>query len=205
VKTIIHVNQHRIRANRKNGRTDPVITVKTHDSNIYAHAVAIDGPSRVVYSPDKPLSCGARVWVETEAGVQVTKPCNRCGDTKPLGEFCFGRRPSGKVVYDSMCRDCRKVYKAEYDKNNWHRRQHDPVKRAAQNAVSNAIKAGTLTRPDECERCGKPGGEGRGKVIEAHHADYGKPLDVEWLCRGCHKAEHWKHPYPIPVPIPAAA
>jgi len=25
----------------------------------------------VVYSPDKPLSCGAKVWIETEAGVVV--------------------------------------------------------------------------------------------------------------------------------------
>jgi hypothetical protein len=25
----------------------------------------------VIYSPDKPLSCGARVWVETNASVTV--------------------------------------------------------------------------------------------------------------------------------------
>jgi len=30
------------------------------------------GPSRVVYSPDKPLSCGAKVWVETEAEVKIS-------------------------------------------------------------------------------------------------------------------------------------
>jgi hypothetical protein len=27
--------------------------------------------ARVVYSPDKPLSCGARVWIETEADVEI--------------------------------------------------------------------------------------------------------------------------------------
>jgi hypothetical protein len=33
--------------------------------------VRIKGPSRVVYSPDKPLSCGAHVWIETESEVEI--------------------------------------------------------------------------------------------------------------------------------------
>jgi hypothetical protein len=73
VKTIVHVNQHVIKANRKTGNVDPVLTVKTYKSNTYAHEVEIDGPVRVVYSPDKPLSCGAHVWIETESEVRVTK------------------------------------------------------------------------------------------------------------------------------------
>jgi len=44
MKTIIHVNQHEIKANAKNGT-----------------------------SPDKPLSCGARVWIETQAEVEIVK------------------------------------------------------------------------------------------------------------------------------------
>jgi hypothetical protein len=71
LKTIIHVNQHVIRANNKSGERDPVLTVKTYKSNTYAHRVTINGPAEVVYSPDKPLSCGARVWIETEAEVTV--------------------------------------------------------------------------------------------------------------------------------------
>jgi hypothetical protein len=69
MKQIIHVNQHKIRANAKNGTSDPVLTVKTYKDNAYAHEVSLrdaDGKevARVVYSPDKPLSCGARVWIE---------------------------------------------------------------------------------------------------------------------------------------------
>lgn len=69
MKSRIHVNQHRIRANKKHGTREPVLTVKRGRTNTYASAVAIEGPCRVVYSPDRPLSCGARVWIETEADV----------------------------------------------------------------------------------------------------------------------------------------
>lgn len=69
MKTVVHVNQHVIKANAKSGDRDPVLTVKTYKSNTYAHAVEITGPCRIVYSPDKPLSCGAKVWIETESEV----------------------------------------------------------------------------------------------------------------------------------------
>jgi hypothetical protein len=69
VKTIIHVNQHVIKANAKSGANDPVLTVKTYKSNTYAHAVEINGPSRLIYKPNNPLSCGAKVWLETDAEV----------------------------------------------------------------------------------------------------------------------------------------
>ena len=67
----IHINQHKIRSNKKHGLNEPVITVKTSKSNGYAHEVEINGPSKVIYSPDKPLSCGAKVWIETEAEVNL--------------------------------------------------------------------------------------------------------------------------------------
>ena len=62
---------HVIRSNKKNGTNDPVINVKTYKSNTYGHEVEILGKSKVVYSPDKPLSCGARVWIETDGEVLV--------------------------------------------------------------------------------------------------------------------------------------
>ena len=71
MKKIIHVNQHVIRRNTKNKTFEPVLTVKTYKENNYAHEAIImtkEGVelARVVYSPHKPLSCDARVWVETE-------------------------------------------------------------------------------------------------------------------------------------------
>ena len=71
MKTRIHVNQHKIRSNKKHNLNEPVITVKTSKSNDYGHEVEILGPSKIIYSPDKPLSCGARVWIETEGEVKI--------------------------------------------------------------------------------------------------------------------------------------
>ena len=70
-KKRIHVNQHMIRANAKEGLDNPIFTVKTYKENNYGHKVNILGPSKLVYSPDKPLSCGAKVWIETDSEVTI--------------------------------------------------------------------------------------------------------------------------------------
>ena len=62
---------HHIRYNNKHEDKKPVIAVKTSKSNIYGNEVEIHGPSKVVYSPDKPLSCGARLWIETTSEVDI--------------------------------------------------------------------------------------------------------------------------------------
>ena len=69
MKTRIHVNQHAIRANAKKDVKDPVLTCKTWRSNDYAFEIEIQGPCKIIYSPDKPLSCGAKVWIETTSPV----------------------------------------------------------------------------------------------------------------------------------------
>ena len=71
MKTKIHVNKHKIKSNKKNNENLPVLTVKTYKSNVYANEIFIDGPSKVIYSPDCPLSCGAEVWIETESEVKI--------------------------------------------------------------------------------------------------------------------------------------
>lgn len=73
MKTIIHVNQHLIRKNQKDGLRRPVLRVQQgrRGKSLYCDRVIVHGPSEVVYEPEKPLSCGARVWIETEAVVEV--------------------------------------------------------------------------------------------------------------------------------------
>lgn len=63
------------------------------------------------------------------------------------------------------------------------RRKRNPKVRARE-AVKYAVRVGKLIRPGHCERCKKP------CKPHAHHPDYTKPLDVEWLCRDCHGKEH---------------
>jgi hypothetical protein len=63
----IHVNQHVIRRNAKTGEAAPPLSVKTSRGSTPCDHVVIHGDSVVRYSPDDPLSCGARVWIETRA------------------------------------------------------------------------------------------------------------------------------------------
>ncbi len=66
----IHINQHHIKYNKKEGnKRKPVITVKNKEGNFYSNRVSIVGGCTVVYSPDKPLSCGATVWIEADGFV----------------------------------------------------------------------------------------------------------------------------------------
>ena len=74
MKKIIHVNQHVIKRNTKKGTDAPVLTVKTYKENTYAHEAVLRTKggvelARVVYRPHKPLSCGARVWIELDTDV----------------------------------------------------------------------------------------------------------------------------------------
>ena len=76
--TIIHVNQHVIKSNRKNGICEPVLTIKTYNTNDYGKEAVLRLPdgtevAKVVYRPDKPLSCGAHVWLETKCDVEVVQ------------------------------------------------------------------------------------------------------------------------------------
>lgn len=71
MKTIVHVNQHVIKANRKSGEVNPVLTVKTYKETKYAHRVSFPNGCEVIYSPDKPLQCGAHVWIETQGEVVI--------------------------------------------------------------------------------------------------------------------------------------
>ena len=75
MKTYIHVNQHIIRANKKNKENNPVLTVKQGKKNTYCHEVSIKGPSTVVYSGNEKtlLPCGARVAVVTESDVEFVR------------------------------------------------------------------------------------------------------------------------------------
>lgn len=59
------------------------------------------------------------------------------------------------------------------------------LKARARITWDNALAYGHVIRPQACESCHGPNPQG-------HHPDYAKPLEVMWLCRRCHGAEHHK-------------
>lgn len=69
-----------------------------------------------------------------------------------------------------------------------------PERVYARELVRRAVRSGRLVR-QPC-RCGDV-------RSFAHHHDYSKPLEVEWLCRACHRAEHVENPHPVNRPAPA--
>jgi hypothetical protein len=71
VKTIVHINRGVIQRNLKHGTREPVCRVQQGKLVRYAMRVRIEGPSELIYSPDKPLKSGARLWIETESPVTL--------------------------------------------------------------------------------------------------------------------------------------
>jgi hypothetical protein len=105
-----------------------------------------------------------------------------------------------------QCIDCDRVYHHEWQKNNPDKVQvnreryentpkgkskrkeivrryliNNRVKVRARQLVRNRIFRGKLIKPDRCEECLQ------GAVVQSHHDDYSKPLEIKWLCRQCHK------------------
>lgn len=67
-------------------------------------------------------------------------------------------------------------------------RERHPQKARAHQAINNAVMRGKIVKPAACEEC-------EGLIadpceLHAHHEDYARPLDVEWLCRDCHNQRH---------------
>lgn len=67
-------------------------------------------------------------------------------------------------------------------------RSNNPIKERAHAETRRAKARGDIVVPDACDRCGCT--EPR---LEAHHADYLKPLEVDFLCGSCHVSWHNKH------------
>ena len=126
------------------------------------------------------------------------KQCIHCKAIKPLPEFYLLGAPS--YNRSSVCRACKsaanKKNTERYSKTKRCRVLHNirkerykkesPEKHAARRELQNAVRAGRIKR-QPCEVCGA-------LPTEGHHDDYGKPLDVRWLCKVHHHALHKPNP-----------
>ena len=130
------------------------------------------------------------------------KICRGCNQDRPLEEFAANQ---------ARCRSCRADQRREYKAQNRDRvregqrvdrqkhpetvqeqkrrhKERHPEKWKARQAAWNAVHRERIAKPNSCERCGTEVEQKR--EIHAHHHDYSRPLDVEWLCIDCHLAEH---------------
>jgi len=76
MKTIIHVNRQIIAKNLKEKKTTPPIIVRTYKGSQNCSEVEVNGKLKVVFADGKkvkPLSCGARVWIETNDEVRIVR------------------------------------------------------------------------------------------------------------------------------------
>ena len=71
MKRFIHINRNIIQFNAKHGTAHPVCRVQEGNTSRYGMTVDIHGPSKMVYDPENPLKCGAKLWIETEADVTI--------------------------------------------------------------------------------------------------------------------------------------
>lgn len=103
------------------------------------------------------------------------KTCTKIDVQNNYTKSFIARRAYEKARF-KCCK--RKASVAVYQ--NKHRKLY-PIKYKARNAVNNALRKGKLFK--------KPCSCGAEKV-QAHHADYYKPLEVTWLCFACHRLLH---------------
>jgi hypothetical protein len=63
-------------------------------------------------------------------------------------------------------------------------RERYPARKHARDAVYRALKTGRLLKPERCEDCGTYTND-----LQGHHESYdqNKWLEVNWLCRKCHR------------------
>ena len=69
-KTII-VNRHHINSNKKKGTNLPPLTVRCGNEIFRGHSLKGFSAWKIDYEPEKPLNCGATLWVTTTSEVQV--------------------------------------------------------------------------------------------------------------------------------------
>jgi hypothetical protein len=120
------------------------------------------------------------------------KLCGTCRRVFPLANF--HKRSACKDGHAPVCGSCHRDYMREYVKRNRNLVSHaksnaeyrirNPEKEIAHSIVRKAIRLGELVRPEICPGCDET------IFVEAHHNDYKKPLEINWLCSKCHGLEH---------------
>lgn len=101
----------------------------------------------------------------------------------------YRENPKRKQMRDTYLMSARGRQKYEACQQKY--KLNNPEKIYAHSCVGHALRDGRMSKPAVCEDCGIEEKDSRG--LHAHHEDYGKPLDVVWLCTTCHGLRHSKY------------
>ena len=70
----ICVDRNKIRKNKTKGNMKEGVILIKHGKNkthSECHYLEIKGPARLVYQPNRPLGCGATVWLEVDPSIEL--------------------------------------------------------------------------------------------------------------------------------------
>ena len=118
------------------------------------------------------------------------KYCPECNTSKPASEFASrsysldGLNPMCWLCSSAKRGEHYKKHREKYNKRTREYRSQNPEKHRVRRKLQYAVRSGALVRPLRCSLCKST------RCIEAHHADYSKPFEVEWLCARCHARIH---------------
>ena len=84
----------------------------------------------------------------------------------------------------------REKYPEKFKEYGQRARIKDAVKIKARKILQYAVKKGRIIKSNICFDCQKTFPK---KLIQSHHDDYSKPLEVKWLCKKCHSKRHRKY------------
>ena len=119
-----------------------------------------------------------------------TKLCSYCGMVKKKDQFSKDKSKHDKL--HNYCRTCVKAKSALWYRNSKRNktvsafyRSKYPLRALANELAAKAVEEGKLISPNYCEDCGEPDNR-----LHKHHTNYTEPLNVTWLCAGCHLARH---------------
>lgn len=119
------------------------------------------------------------------------KVCRKCEKLLPVERF--------SIRYGTQIADCkgcvvarvvqwrvknREKYLALKTRSEESFKRRRPEVLRARRQLQRAVRLGTISRPGHCTACPAI------CVPEGHHPDYTKPLQVNWLCRKCHRKLH---------------
>lgn len=98
-------------------------------------------------------------------------------------------------------REIERKYRSQFTPSERKQREkmRNAVRSTAWRRLREAIEEGRIHKPSRCEDCGVVFPV---EQIHGHHEDYTKPLNVIWVCRGCHQARHDAMKADSPSPVP---